>query len=200
MKKKLFVIVTLLLLVNAISLTYIFIKKKENKFLKNQIAECNEKQLETEHLFIQSVGTKGMRLNSELPIISVTGDTSVISEIIDNRKIVFIFNKINCNVCVSREVHLLNKYLEEFGKKNVIVFAEGDYLRYLISFQKVNNLEIPIFFIKAELQKLIIGDLNKPFYCTIDTNLNVSNIFIPNEKNPEATIKYFKVIKNLIAY
>ena len=198
MKKELFFLVLLLLLLNFLLLVFMHNGKKEIRLLQSNVEVCIEKQQKTEDLFVQSVLANRGKLNPDLPVISITNDTSAIADIIGQGKLVFMFRKVNCNVCVSKEVQLLNKYTEKFGKKNIVILATVDYVRYLISFEKVNNLKMPIYYLEHDLAKTIIGDYNKPFYCMVDSDLNISNIFIPDEENPELTVKYFELIKSIL--
>ena len=104
-------------------------------------------------------------------------------------KIVLRFTELNCSTCIDEDIELLNKYVNEIGQSNLIIFSTFKNLRSLLSFKENHKLKIQIF--NIEELKLPIEQANVPYFFWLDSTLTVSNVFIPQKEFPELSEIFF---------
>jgi hypothetical protein len=75
-----------------------------------------------------------------------------------------------------------------FNASNTLLLAYYREPAYLYQFKRLNRLELPVFSIQNT--GLPPDTLNLPYFFLINSNLQISNVFIPEEGDTEAMAAY----------
>lgn len=92
---------------------------------------------------------------------------------------VFISNTEECLKCKKRYYNLLKKILEASKNKKTGVFIVADYNKGSISKFYLSDEDVPVFFVKREAIKNIIGTEDFTVILWIDNNFQVVDIYKP---------------------
>lgn len=141
------ILIGIVLVVN-LSLLF-FLKESKNRL---QSYRENEKAiirdgLYLEKRYIKSSTSKINQLDRNIFVYNTEGDSIPLKKLIKSKTLVFAYSKFSCGACVSREMQILNAFIEDHRNCSILVLGNADNFRHLISFQKVNNLKAPIYWI-----------------------------------------------------
>ena len=131
--------------------------------------------------------TEGAKLNPLLEACNEKGDTLVINNIILKPVLVLRYSELNCQSCVD---DLLTEIKEDgiFNATNTLLLAYYSEPAYLYQFKRMNRLELPVFSIQHT--GLPPDTLNLPYFFLMNSKLQISNVFIPEEGDTDAIAAY----------
>ena len=143
---------------------------------------ANQKTLMQFQLF-----TEGAQLNPLLEVCNEKGDTLAIDNIISKPVLVLRYSELNCQSCVD---DLLTQVKEAglFNASNSLLLAYYREPAYLYQFKRMNRLELPVFSIQKT--GLPPDTLNLPYFFLMNSKLQISNVFIPEEGDTESMAAY----------
>ncbi len=131
--------------------------------------------------------TEGAELNPRLAACNEKGDTLAIVNIISKPVLVLRYSELNCQSCVD---DLLTEIKEDgiFNATNTLLLAYYSEPAYLYQFKRMNRLELPVFSIQHT--GLPPDTLNLPYFFLMNSKLQISNVFIPEEGDTDAIAAY----------
>ncbi|MDD2529531.1 MAG: hypothetical protein PHT26_15960 [Lentimicrobiaceae bacterium] len=143
---------------------------------------ANQKTLMQFQLF-----TEGAKLNPQLEVFNEIGDTLAINNIISKPVLVLRYSELNCQSCVD---DMLTEIKEDaiFNATNTLLLAYYSEPAYLYQFKRMNRLELPVFSIQHT--GLPPDTLNIPYFFLINSNLQINNVYIPEEGDTDAINTY----------
>ena len=106
------------------------------------------------------------------------------------------FSQQHCESCVDATIQILQKQVNQIGAKNIVYF--GNHRNNRI-FKKT----IPLYGIKGMRVyntpgfSIPVEQAGYPYFFILDSNLQVSGIFVPNKGVPAVTVKYLEAVKKL---
>ena len=112
--------------------------KNSNRKMSEYLEKCNELFSifsKTLSIFVQ---TSGMSI-PDIRLIDSHGNQKMLSEIIENEKMLVYLPKISCNTCTIRETELINVIFGE-KVKNVMIVSNFQSLREQIVFEKETHI------------------------------------------------------------
>lgn len=146
---------------------------------------------------LKSVFSKDYKLSPDLELYNTDGSLCRIDSILLFKpKLFFRYTKLNCNLCVGRQIQLLKTFIDTIGKENIIVLADLDQIRYISAFKRVNDLNCEILLLGRFDLDAQVNSLEAPYYFISSNNQEVKNIFIPIIDMPDLTRGYFSLVKN----
>jgi len=143
---------------------------------------ANQKTLMQFQLF-----TEGAELNPRLEVCDEKGDTLAIDSIISKPVLVLRYSELNCQSCVDDLLTTI-KESDLFNASNTLLLAYYSEPAYLYQFKRMNRLELPVFSI--QYTGLPPDTLNLPYFFLMNSKLQISNVFIPEEGNTDAINTY----------
>jgi len=163
-------------------------KEKLNLYLKkNHDKFYNEKQNEN------------LKLNGNTKLITIDRDTILLKNIFKKNKLVIRYKQSNCRVCINAELDVLSKNASLISDE-ICIIASYDKFRGVFTEKrkllKKGLKDVEIYLLKEELN-IPLEKQNTPYYFYTNSNLIVSNLFIPEKENPQLSNIYLKFfIKN----
>jgi len=108
--------------------------------------------------------------------------------------LVYRYSDHHCGECIDFGMIKLHKLSEEMD--NIIILASYDNDREMkISHRKYNS-NIPICNVREGYIELKAEKMSVPYFFMVDSNMQISNVFIPEKTIPSMTTKYFNAIKS----
>ena len=153
---------------------------------------ANQKTLMQFQLF-----TEGAELNPRLEVCDEKGDTLAIDSIISKPVLVLRYSELNCQSCVD---DLLTEIKEAgfFNATNTLLLAYYREPAYLYQFKRMNRLELPVF--STQHTGLPPDTLNLPYFFLMNSKLQISNVFIPEEGDTEAITAYLAFARKRLGF
>ena len=106
------------------------------------------------------------------------------------------FSHRHCESCVDATIQTLQKQVNQIGTENIVYLANHRNNRI---FKKT----IPLYGIKGvrvyntQEFSIPVEQTSYPYFFMLDSNLQVSGIFVPNKGVPAVTVKYLEAVKKL---
>jgi len=169
------------------------------KFSKETKKVNNELFYEIEFLVMSSMENSNVPINS-FQKVNIENDTSSIflNNLLDQPKLIFYYNELNCNPCTDRELGKIDSLSKIIGAENVYLLTKRTSNRNIYLLKRVNNLNLQIIFIDNILD---IPIFNYPtnFYFILDKDFITKFFFVPsknytflNELYYSRIVQYFK--------
>ena len=98
-----------------------------------------------------------------------------------------------CNSCYESQLEILSDICKDFSKL-IIVADNDDNLRKINLLIKKYNIDSQLYKLSTEHLPLPVDSLRKPYFYVLDNSMIPQNIFIPNKKFPNLSIKYINQI------
>lgn len=196
-KRFLILIIAALIIINIFSL----IRFLNLKQLKN-IIEANgihQQTITTDELHTYRHNFKVNILNSNLVIENLDIKDSLnitfpIKKIFDDKQesiLVYRFSQMHCESCVNSSIQITQNWVDSVGINNVVFL--GNHRN-----NRVFNKTIPLYGIQGlkvyNCPKINIPaeDIEYPYFFVLDSNLQISNLFVPDKATPFITNSYLK--------
>lgn len=133
-------------------------------------------------------------------IISEEKDTLLLSSLLTHPKLIYRFSELHCDSCILHEFKNLRKYItaKKLKLNDVIIICYYENVRNLKIFKRINKLQdFQIYNLKNNnLNLLEIEKAQTPYFFMINSQLRISNTFIPIKKDNKRTDNYFKKVFN----
>jgi len=202
-KKMLLISISFLILINIFALVrfYRFKRQCMAHIINNSNQVSNEVDDEIRSYKINFV-TNILNSNSKLENIMIKDSLNNLMPITDvfeeGQKCILVcrFSEFYCESCVSFSLQMILGHIESIGVKNVLflgnhrnnkIFNQTKPL-YRIDDKKTYNT--PFFNIPVE-------EIGHPYFFVLDSNLQISNVFIPNKTLPNISNEYLENIKSI---
>lgn len=190
MKNKFFFLIVIsLILFNAFLLFNNNSKKEETNVYLNSLKSVYEDK------FIVEKQNENLKLDKNLKLLTVDGDSVLVKDIFNNNKIVLKYSLLNCGACIDAEYQVLRELSKNFDNELCII-AYYDRVRDLIGdYKKLKEIgldEVTIYLIPDDKLGVPLDKQNIPYYFLIDNDLTMTNLFIPMKESPKLSINYLK--------
>lgn len=189
-KKYLFYIVLILLILNGL-----LIYKLKHKAPPSTISEDSLKEVETmyENKFIVEKENDNLKLDENIQLINVKGDTLLAKDVFKNKQVVLRYSVLNCGDCIDAETAILASMKDRISGEIVIITYFEKIRGLIFDYKKLEKLglkDIPIYLLVDNKLGIPLEKQNLPYYFNIDSNLNMSNFFIPIKEKPRLSNSY----------
>lgn len=168
------------------------VKGVRDEFTK--IIEAHQNYFDAEKL------NENLKLNKELTLLTIRGDTVLTKDVFKRNSIVFRYSMLNCNNCIETEINILIKNKTLFNEELCII-AHYKSLRNLNvfykTFKKRGLSNIKMYLLPNNDLGIPLEKYNIPYYFHIDSNLTMSNFFVPIAGEPKLSTIYLNhTLKN----
>ncbi|ADV42754.1 hypothetical protein [Bacteroides helcogenes] len=114
----------------------------------------------------------------------------------DDYKLVFRFSYLHCSSCISSIFEELIKLSNDIPKDRFLIIGSYENKRAFLSFKKNHKISYPMYFVKEGTDKnKILEAENMPYFCLLNHDLVVQDLFIPLKEIPLYLKRYLKVIE-----
>lgn len=123
------------------------------------------------------------------------GDSIRISEILKHKKIlIYHYSEFHCNECCNIQIKILHKCFS--GTPYTVIMLSSYFSQKHFNIHiKRNPRDFPSFRIMHKSLNWFIEDFGVPYLFVLNTNMTVSNFYIPDNNLPELYIKYICKVK-----
>ncbi len=170
------------------------LKKDSNT---NELSKKEERLHEIEKIFqnkfFNEKQNENLRLSKSLKLITINRDTVLAKDELKN-KLVLRYNESNCRLCVDSEIDILIKNVSLITNEICIVATYNKFRGIVVDkrrFVKNGLKNVKIYWVSSNL-KIPIEKQNVPYYFYLNSNLTLSNVFIPMKEYPELSQTYLK--------
>lgn len=108
-------------------------------------------------------------------------------------KVVFRFSQTNCQACIDFMLPRAVEFIKEVGRENVIFLGNFFSSEALRTFNKFHPEISPIY--DVESLGIQMEKSNAAYYFTVDSTLNIRNVFLPDEKHPDLIDFHLRLLK-----
>ena len=134
-------------------------------------------------------------------ILSITQENSekYLSELV-SEGLILIYRYIQvggCRPCYEEQIRLTQEIFTD-SPQSVAILASYDSNRDFFISIRGKGLRVPIYHIPLNAFDWRVERYNAPYFFVLHPCLRISNIFVPNEREPELTIRYLESIKRLL--
>ncbi len=142
------------------------------------------------------IENQNVLLNGEQTLIDEKFDTLFLSSLINSPKLVFFFNEYSCMPCVDKSVAILDKSIDEIGKKNIIILSYYGKPRDMYLFSHANKIEIPIYNLLKPLN-VTLSNIDIPYIFTTKKDLKINNLLLIDQSQLELVESYISILTKL---
>ena len=147
-------------------------------------------------ILLQSRYSGFYKVSKSYKLKTTNGDSKYLSDIISNTTLVLYINSNQCNSCIIDAIDKIESYLKNEPDMEYIIFSSGFSLRELKLKKRDNNLKVSIYSLNNRKNSFFnkMDEVGFPYYFTLNSNLEISNIFFPLKSSTDLEEKYFKSI------
>lgn len=197
MKKIIYIIIIILIILNGI-LAY-KIKSNNNDFinvyslLSKKLDKSKADLLIFEYNFSRERENNNLELDGNIELIDIEGKTVLAKDVFNTNSLVLRISELNCGECVDAEIKALLDNKDKI-KKDVVLIAyyqnPRDLFVFYKEFQKKGLTNIKMYLAPEKGLAISIDKLNMPYYFCVDSNLIMTNFFIPQKEKPKLSQVY----------
>ena len=171
-----------------------FIKRQYDLLLMQDSVKNNNFE---DHILQISLNTN-KPINDQIELISETGETELLKNLIDIKPVVFfIYFKESCHSCVEKEfLNMKEVFEEEELQKIIILTTETEEFKIKL-FKNLNQLSNPIYLMNKKYPGLLADKLRMPYIFVLNNSTYPENLFIPIKTMDSLSVKYYKMIRKL---
>ncbi len=189
MNKNLFLIVTLSLLTIIIILAFLCYNKTKTL---NVVIETCQDYLD----FVDVASDKLNEINSigysldQTTLFNIDGELTPLSEIVnDGEKVFFRFSMTQCNSCYESQFEILRDMRKDLSRL-IIIADVDDNLKKIALITERYDITSPLYKLTTKYLPIPIDSLRKPYFYILNKDMIPRNLFIPNKKIPNLSIRY----------
>jgi hypothetical protein len=190
-------IIVLAFTVFCLAMTVFYVYKQQNEKIFNA-EKLKQQELEQKEILISnfklSIENEGILFVDSLKFNDKDGQYISIKDIFSMHKVVFRYSYLNCTSCIDEELKIIKQVLETIGNDgNLCIFVHGvGQKKDIILHLKAVGINLPVYFTGAvgictSIEKQIL-----PYYFCLDSNLRISNVFVPVIWNHELSEFYLQ--------
>jgi hypothetical protein len=196
MNKKLLIFIILsLLAVNVYTLINFHQFKKQNIIVSHQNTSESDELYSYKINFEANIRNSNIKLN-EIAVKDSLSNVLPLKDVLKNGQeqiLVCRFSELHCESCVNFSIQLFRQWSDSIGTDNMLFL--GTYrnnkifnrTKPLYDIHNLNVYNIPKLNIPVE-------EFGYPYYFVLNTDLTISNVFIPDKATPNITNNYLKII------
>ena len=115
------------------------------------------------------------------------------ADVFKNKQVVLRYSVLNCGDCIDAETAILASMKDRISGEIVIITYFEKIRGLIFDYKKLEKLglkDIPIYLLVDNKLGIPLEKQNLPYYFNIDSNLNMSNFFIPIKEKPRLSNSY----------
>ena len=159
-----------------------------------------EKQLaDTEKLYenniIATKENENLKLNKELKLITIEGDTIFAKDAFKNNNLILRYSVLNCGDCVDAEFKNLERFARKFTNRITIITYHERIRGLIMDYKKLQELgldNVTVYMLPNNQLSVPLEKHNIPYYFHITPDLTIHNVFIPLKEQPKLSEYYLK--------
>lgn len=171
--------------------------KKNNEILLSNAERKIENIMERYDISLyQSYRTNGIILD-DIYLTDTNNEKSKLSKLFINRDIILVcrFSEHHCDECTAYSIIKLINHLDMLGLKNVVFLGSYENSKHA-SVITSNYSCVETYNIQS--LNISVEEIHHPYYFTVDRNLRISDVFIPDRSFPHLTNRYLEIVNNKI--
>ena len=117
-----------------------------------------------------------------------------------NEQTVLIYRYIQvggCRPCYEAQIELIQRVFQDSAQSVVILASYNSRRDFFVSIRG-QQLGVPIYHIPIDAFTWQAERYSAPYFFVLHPNMRISNIFVPDERKPELTVRYLESIKRLL--
>ena len=135
---------------------------------------------------------------SDVVCVTRNDDEKFLSELTNGLPIlIYRYTQGGCLPCYEEQIRLIQEIFKDIPQQVVILSSYFDRFSFLFSMRD-RDLDVSIFRIPFDTFDRQFEGLGIPYFFVLHPCLRISNIFVPNEHEPELTRRYLESIKRLL--
>lgn len=195
------VIVTVLLVLNIISMFTIYNKTKivkdlfsANINLQNKITDESERNKYVINDLMKAIETSGMKLNN-ISIVNHLGDKNKLFNLITDTTIVYFYANNGCKTCLVEELTRIKK-LSEQTKHRILCISDFEQHREFMAFIYTYNLKEVLCY---NTRDVLISENKDVAHIILQTDASylVKKCFYPDKMHPELNVHFSNLITHV---
>jgi hypothetical protein len=169
-------------------------KEKKIDILDKSVITSNEViKSSNERNLLRSMFTNTRIRNIKL--FAENKDSLLLNSIIGEYKVLFLYNNLGCQDCISREIQNLKEIGKLIGEDNILILATYFNQRDLFIFKRVNDLiKINVFKTNENPLHLITKSITTPCFLIIDNNLKIRELYLTDVDEPDESLKNYHAL------
>jgi hypothetical protein len=133
----------------------------------------------------------GRMIDSNLQVMSEFGEIKKLSLLNSENTMFFKYSKLSCNICVEQQMKILKLISQENINTKFILLTNYDDISNLYKFKRINNIELMFYNLKENHMLPFLDSLNIPYYFTLQNNMMINELFVPEKKTPKSYTSIF---------
>ncbi|GAA3560896.1 hypothetical protein [Snuella lapsa] len=132
-------------------------------------------------------------------IQTINGDSKSIVDVFSDLTVVLYISTNQCTSCIDDSIEKIQERLKKHPNLEYIIFSSGFTLRELMLIKTNKKLKASIYSITNN-RSHFFNKMDKalfPYYFTVNSNLEVSNIFFPQKSSSILEVRYFERLSSL---
>ena len=102
-----------------------------------------------------------------------------------------------CRPCYEAQIELIQREFQDSAQSVVILASYNSRRDFFLSIRG-QELGVPIYLIPIDAFTWQAEELNTPYFFVLHSNMRISNIFVPDVREPELTVRYLESIRRLL--
>lgn len=147
---------------------------------------------------------EGVLVDKNTELMNLRNEMTTLNHLfsIFDKKIIFRFSSLDCNLCVQHIFNVINLFPKDIQEKKFIIIYDSDSFRnFAIKFQTINTI-VPAYLISPEGENYIKGKFlnipvegkGMPFFFSLNDLKETDNIYIPDHNNPDFIKNYLNFL------
>jgi hypothetical protein len=189
-----FVVLTII----SLAVLAVFVYKQRTFIFNNTKNADDQNFVQKEELVANikmSIENEGEFLLDTLKIKNRNGESISIKEIASRHNVVFRYTTLSCYGCVDEELKNIKQTLENQNnpeKLCLLVYSEEYRKREVLVNLKIQDIKLPVYFTDSLNIGISVDDNILPYYFCINTDLRISELYIPVIWNPNMSKFYLQ--------
>ena len=180
----------------ALNTRLLFKEKKETIY---QDKELSLKSFYENKFFVEKEH-ENLKLDENLKLVTIEGDTVLAKDVFNKHKIVFRYSMLNCGSCINAEYNILETNNSLIDNQICIIAYYDRVSDLIIDYKKLEQIElnnISVYLLPNDELGIPMDRNNTPYYFQINQDLVINNFFVPAKEIPELSDNYLKyALKN----
>ena len=197
MKKYLIILIISLAVINIVTLFY-FSRYKETQSLYLEALQPKlEQAMSMQENMEAGFQNNCMKLDS-VTCLDKDGNSIDLRSLFSNEReriLICRFSELDCESCISYSIRKIQEHTGDIGKENILFVASYFNNKMLEPQMKLYGID-SFAVLNAKDLSIPIEDWNKPYYCVLDSSLQISDLFIPSKTASHIQQIYFDSIVN----
>ena len=197
MKKLKFIIIIILFTLNVILIFKVNLYSKTLSSVGNILKNTTTAISTFEKNTIEQNQNENLKLREDVKFISIKGSTVLAKEIFKTTTLVLRYSEFNCKDCIDAEINVILKNKDQFVD-NICLIAyymnKRDLFIFYKELQKRGLKNIKMYWLPNNGLNIPIEKTNMPYYFCINSELVISNVFIPQKDKPKLSNSYLRTV------